>query len=562
MSTSVTAVSSRSDQGVAPASAGAGTTSAPSVRGALASLPRLTRVLRVLARRGLLGALRGRAHWPPPAAVRGAIEELGPVYVKFGQVLAMRRDLLPAAYVDELERLHDRMPAIDFETVRAAVEGELVSPLEELFSRFDPTPIAAASIAQVHDAVLPDGRRVVVKVRRPALAPKIAEDTTVLTNVAALAEQVAPHLRPLDLVGMVREFRASMQRETDLALEARTIARFRDSLADAPNLWIPDVVPERSTRAILTLEHSPGERIDRYAEAHPGERPRLAAAVAALVLHQVFETGLFHADPHPGNLFVLPDGRLCLHDFGMIGELDERLREGLAHVLEAVVADDARAVTDAYLELGMIGEDADRAAIESELGGLLRQVHERPIGEVSVGETLEGLLRIGGQHRVANPGPVLLLARAFLIAESLMRGLDPQVDVIALFAAEARRVAALRLAPARLLRDLRALGRDTERMIREAPADARRALRRLADGDLGRVHSPALELLARRASRSVERLTGGVIAGALVVAGALLVNASGWHHVVGDALLVAGLGGAGVTALGALISPRARRGTR
>lgn len=521
--------------------------------GARAALPRTGRVLRVLARRGFLGALRGRYHWPAPAQVREALEELGVVYVKFGQVLALRRDLLPSAYVEELESLHDRLPTIPLADVRAVIEGDLGSSLEALFASFDEAPLAAASIAQVHRASLRDGRLVVVKVRRPGLEGRIADDIAALTHLAALAEQVAPRLRSLDLVGMVREFSDSLRREMDLALEARTIRRFRQSLADESGVWIPDAVSELTRERVLTLEHSPGERIDSYAERHAEERQRLAAGVATLVLHQVFETGLFNADPHPGNLFVLPDGRLCLHDFGMIGELDARLRDGLTRVLEAVVNGDARAMTEAYLELGVVGGDVDRGSLEAGLASLLRRIRERPLAEISVADALESVLRVGSQHRIRNPGQVLLLARAFLIAEAVMRRLDPDVNVVELFGAEVRRIELRRYAPERLLRDGRTLIRDLERVLREAPTDVRRALGRMGDGDLGRVHAPGLEAAGQRASRSIERLTGAIVSAALVVAGALLVGLPGWHHSLGNALLAIGIAGAIATAMGALL---------
>lgn len=526
---------------------------APSVMtGPLRAVPRIGRVLRLLARHGFLGALRGRSHWPAPEHTRAALEELGVVYVKFGQVLAMRRDLLPTPYVEELERLHDRLPEIDFDDVRAVIEAEFGQRIAELFATFDEEPLAAASIAQVHTATLHDGRRVVVKVRRPGLEQRITEDIAGLTYIAALAEEVAPRLRALDLVGMVREFRESLGRETDLALEGRTIRRFRQSLANDPAVWIPDVVPERTSERVLTLEHSPGERIDVYAEHHPERKRDLAAGIASLVLHQVFETGLFNADPHPGNLFVLPDGRLCLHDFGMIGELDERMRDGLIRVLEATVAADARALTEAYLELGLVGDDADRAALEADLAALLQRIHERPLAELSVGDALESLLRVGGQHKVRNPGPLLLLARAFLIAEAMMRRLDPQLDVVALFSAEVRRIVLRQYSPERLLREGQHLARDVERMVREAPADLRRALRRVGDGELGRVQAPGVEVVGRRATRGIERLTGGVISASFLVAGAILVTVGEWHRFVGDLLLAIGVLGSLATSLGAL----------
>ena len=517
---------------------------------------RLTQVLRVASRYGLLGAVRGRRARPEPEKLRRALEELGVVYIKFGQVLALRRDVLPEAYVRELERLHDRLPPEEWPRVRATIEAALGRPVNAAFATIHEAPLASASVAQVHAATLADGRRVVVKVRRTGLARRIAEDLAVLAYVATLAEQAVPQLRVLDLTSMVRELRDSLGRELDLSLEARTIARFRASLADEPSVWIPDVIAGSSGAAVLTLEHSPGERIDSYGESHPHQRRQLAAALAALLLRQVFDTGLFHADPHPGNLFVLPDGRLCLHDFGMVGELDARLREGLGDLLEAVARGDERSAADAYLELGLLGRDVDRGALESDLALLLRNLRERPLAEVSVADTLQSLLRLGGQHRVRNPGGLLLLGRALLIAEALIRQLDPDINVVELFAGATRRSMLRRLTPAALAADGERLLREAAGLLRAAPVEVRRALTRLGDGELGRVSMPAMETTARRASRGVERLTGAVVSGALLVTGGLLVLAGGWHLVVGDVLLAAGVGGSLATAAGALHARR------
>ena len=524
--------------------------------GVARTIPRLTGVLRVLVRHGFAGALWGQRRWPSPAQVREALEELGVVYLKFGQVLALRRDLLPAEYVSELERLHDRLPSMEFSALRATVEHGLGASLEALYASFDHQPLAAATIAEVHAATLAGGAPVVVKVRRPGLDRRISEDIATLTVLASAAERVRPALRVFDLVGMVRGFRDSLRKETDFRLEARTIRRFRAALADVPGVWIPDVVDARSGEAVLTMEHSPGVPVDQYAVHHPEANRELAANIAALVLHQVFETGLFHADPHPGNVFVLPDGRICLHDFGMVGELDEPMRDSLMRVLEAVVRDDARALTDAYLELGLAGDDIDRAALETDLAGFLRRLRARPLAEISVGDALASLVRVGGHHTVRHPAEVLLLARAFLIAEAVMRQLDPTMDVFAAFQAEVERVAIQRDAPARLGESASRLVRELQRMVEESPRDARRALRRLGDGELGRLHAPSLEALGRRLTRDAERLTGAVAAGAVVVAGALLATRAGWHGVAGDALLGLGLAATVVVALGALRGAR------
>lgn len=513
--------------------------------------PHLVRILRILSRHGFLAAVRGTGHWPSPSQVREALEEGGVVFLKFGQVLALRRDLLPDAYIHELERLHDRLPPMPLDEVVGTVRDALGGAPSEVFASFEAEPLAAATIAQVHRAKLLDGRLVVVKIRRPSLAEEIAEATSTLAYLAALAEQLAPRLRRFDPVGMVAEFRKSLLRETDFRLEAQSIRRFRAAMADVEGLWIPDVIPERSTEAVLTMEHSPGERIDLYAEAHPERRAALAEPVAALVLRQVFQEGLFHADPHPGNLFVLPDGRLCLHDFGMIGELDESMREALTALLEAVVAGDARAATDAYLDLGVVGPDVDRAALQRDLGGLLAKIRERPLEEVSVGDALESLLRVGSTHRIQNPGELLLLTRAFLIAESVLRQLDPDLSVVEVFGRQLGDITARRYQPSRLAARAVRAGRQIEQLLATAPDDLRRLLRRAADGELGRVSTPGLERLGVRLSRGLERLAGAVASAGLVVAGSMVFDGSGWRRLLGQALLAVGILGCITVALGA-----------
>ena len=519
-------------------------------RGAL----RLWRVARVLSRHGLLRALRRGGTLPDPVRVREALEELGTVFLKFGQVLALRRDTLPAAYIAELERLHDRVRPISFPEVSQVLEAELGTSPGDRFAFFDEEPLAAATVAQVHRARLHDGRDVVVKVQRPGLERTIAEDIAVLTYFAALAEHVSSSVKRLDPVGLVREFHESLRREIDFMEEAERVRRFRAAMENVPGIWIPDVVPELSTRRVLTLEHSPGSRVDEYVAEHPGTGPALGRSIAALICRQILEDGLFHADPHPGNVFVLPDGRICLHDFGMIGQLPEPFRKGLVELVDAVVRKDARAVTDAYIELGVVGRNTDRAALQKDLAEFLATVHGRPLAQISVADTLEAFLRIAARHEVRSPGSMLLLTRAFFIVEALLRRIDPQANIIAIFQAEIGRITARRFAPDRLLAAARALSFEIERVVEEAPADVRRILRRFADGEMGQVSSPELHAVGQRASRAVERLTGGVLVAAALVAGALLAGLDGWHHSLGVALVILGIPGALVVGWRALRS--------
>ena len=522
--------------------------------------PRLVQILRVLARHGFLGVLRGNTHWPSPKGVREAFEELGLTFLKFGQVLAMRRDLLPDAYIDELELLHDQLPAMGIKTVRALVKAELGAPLTELFSSFGEKPLAAATIGQVHEATMPDGRHVAVKVQRPGLKKMIATDIAALTYLVALGEGLFPRLRAFDMPVVVHEFSNSLNREIDFSREARSLLLIRTALADVPDLWIPSVIAERSNRAVLTMEYSAGERVDLYAKHHTEGMPQAINTLVKLMLHTIFEEGLFHADPHPGNVFVLPDGRLSLLDFGNTGELDEPMRESLILLLEAVVKGDARAATEAYLEMAPTSEGVNRAALLVDIKAALYEINRSDLAKVSIGDTFDSLLRAGSRNGVHNPAEFFLLTRAFVILESMVGQLAPDHNYMESFREEISRLALQHFSVARIKEKTTKLARDLERFISDAPSDMRRILRRIAEGDLGRVQSPALEALGERISRNLGRLAGAIGLAALVVGGSLLLFAQmgGWHHRLGEFMVISGIFGMLVLRIGAWLRDRRR----
>ena len=527
----------------------------------LRAAPRLMQILRVLARHKFLGALRGKEHWPSPVELRETFEELGLTFLKFGQVLALRRDLLPDAYIDELELLHDQLPARPIAAVRRTVERELGAPMAQLFASFGETPLAAATIAQVHEATLHSGRHVAVKVQRPDLEEMISADIGAMLYLVKVGEKFFPRLRALDLPVLLREFAASLNRETDFSQEARSIVLFRKALADIPDLWIPDVVAEHCSGSVLTMEFSAGQRVDLYAAQHPEAMPKLINTLVRLTLQTIFEEGLFHADPHSGNVLVLPDGRLSLLDFGMTGELDEPMRDSLTLLLEAVVKSDARAVTEAYLEMTTASEQVNRGALLMDIKAVLYEIHRTDLAEVSIGDSFESLLRAGSRHGVHNPPEFFLLTRTFVILESMIRQLDPEHDYLKSFREEIARLTRQHFSVARIKEKSGKLARELERLISDAPGDTRRVLRRFAEGDLGRLQTPALEALGGRVSRNLERLTGAIAAAALVIGGAMLVLAplGGWHHFLGDSMVVIGIVGIVVISIGALRRDRGRR---
>jgi len=465
--------------------------------------------------------------------------------------------LLPDAYIKELEQLHDQLPAMGMDEVRATVEVELGAPLATLFSAFSETPLAAATIAQVHETTMKDGRHVAVKVQRPCLKEKIATDIAALTTLVALGEKLMPRLRALDLPVVVSEFASSLNRETDFSREARSIVLFRAALADVPDLCIPGVVAECSRGAVLTLEFSTGERIDQYAKVHPEAMPKAINTLVRLMLQSIFEEGLFHADPHPGNVFVLPDGRLSLLDFGNTGDLDEPMRESLGLLLEAVEKGDARAATEAYLEIAPASEGVDVAALFVDMKAALYEIRRTNSADVSISSAFDSLMKAGSRNGVHNPSEFVLLTRAFVILESMIQQLAPDHNYMQSFREEISRLTAKHFSPKVIKEQATKLARELERLITDAPGDTRRVLRRMAAGNLGRL--PGLEALGGRFSRNLERLTSAIAIAALVIGGSMLLMTpmGGWHDALGGTMIVSGFAGMLITFLGAF-----RRGQR
>jgi ubiquinone biosynthesis protein len=412
-----------------------------------------------------------------------------------------------------------------------------------LFSAFSETPLAAATIAQVHEATMQDGRHVAVKVQRPGLKAIIAKDIAALIYLVRLGEGLFPSLRALDLGIVVRELAKSLNRETDFGREARSIVLIRAALADVPDLWIPDVIAECSGATVITMEYSAGERVDLYAKQHPEAMPRVVDTLVKLMLHSIFEEGLFHADPHPGNVFVLPDGRLSLLDFGNTGDLDEPMRESLTLLLEAVVKGDARAATEAYLEMAPASEKVNRVALLVDIKAVLYEIRRTNLADVSIGNAFESLLSAGSRNGVHNPGEFVLLTRAFVILESMIGQLAPGYNHMESFREEIARLSKQHFSMARIKGTTSKLARDMERLIIDAPGDTRRILRRFAEGNLGRL--PGLEALGRKFSRNLERLTGAISFAALVIGGSMLLMTpmGGWHDTFGEMMIVTGFVG-------------------
>lgn len=469
--------------------------------------------------------------------VRMAFEDLGPTFIKLGQVLATRPDLIPMSLVEELRRLQDRVPPFPGEDARREIEQQLGKPVEELFARFDPTPLAAASIAQVHRATLHDGSEVVVKVRRPNLETQIARDLDVLTSLAGLLEDNVPESRQFSPRAIADEFRRSIWREIDLTKEARNIERFARNFRGDRTVHVLRNYPELSSKAVLTLEFIDGIKASNVAELEAAgiDRSDLARRGVEFVVKQIFQHGFFHADPHPGNIFVLRDGRIAPIDMGMMGQLDRDLRDALLELLVGVLLGDGGKIVALFRRLELVDESADLAALRRDAQEMIDAYNELPLEEVDIGVFIGELFEVLARHRVLVPPELLLTGKALATVEGVARTLDPRLDPMQAMRPQVLRSYLERLADPRFLaRDAIRAGEDTVTMLATLPRELTAIVTSLR---AGRLKIPTeIEGYARaelERARSANRIALSLMVSALIVGSAILLAAGGGPSVLG-----------------------------
>lgn len=456
--------------------------------------------------------------------IRLAIEELGPTFVKAGQLMSMRPDALPHALIFELRKLQNRVRPLPFAEMRPVlVEGLEITPAAA-FATFDETAVASASLAQVYFATLHDGRDVAVKIQRPDLLKTVQADLDLLSWFVSQLHHRVTGLQPYDLPSVVAEVKDNLLRELDFRHEARN-QRYFNALNPHPDrIFAPEVIDELSSEYVLVMERVAGASVTD-ARLAPAEAKRIAANGASSLIHQVLIAGFFHADPHAGNVLVTPDGRLCFLDWGMAGNLTRRLRLGLADLFLAAVEQDAERIVQIAADLGSPAGRADLRAMERDVTLALREDFNSAIGHVQLGRAMLKLLFIFGQNGINITRDYSLMAKAVLSIEEVARTLDPAFDL----RDEARPVLLElqkdRTGPRAILRESRSLIRSLLTGVRELPADIFRIIRRIEHDDLTiKFQHQGLEDLDDAISSASNRLTLGVVIGSLIIGSSLIVT--------------------------------------
>ena len=474
-----------------------------------------------------------------PVHLRLALEELGTTFIKLGQILSTRADLLPPDYLAELTKLQDAAPPVPFEAIQETLIAELGEPIEKVFAEFTPEPLAAASIGQAHAATLSDGTEVVVKIRRPGVVEQVNEDLEILKELASTASRHWEFADRYDLVGLVEEFSQTLRSELDYIREGHSAERFALNFADDPGIHVPRVFWETTTSRVLTLERIRGIKINDLEglDEQGTDRRSLAKYATNVVLKMVCEDGFFHADPHPGNFFIEPNGAIGLIDFGMVGVLDERTQERLADLLIGINQQDADRLVDVFLDLGVTRKRIDRVAVRRDVEHLLSTYWGLPLGELKITDLLNDIFAAMRRHHMHLPSNLALLFKTVIMIEGLGVTLDPDFHLTAVLAPYAERLVVREYSPFRLARSLGRAGLDFARLGTEIPQQLRRIVTAAEDGNLQIGMRPeGFDVIVDRVERIANRIVLGVIAAAFINGLAVLVSVyppPGWERMAG-----------------------------
>ncbi|MGN7762168.1 ABC1 kinase family protein [Paenibacillus sp. 22594] len=461
--------------------------------------------------------------------IRRVLEDLGPTFVKLGQLASTRSDLLPDSIIQELVKLQDSVPPFSAETARNILEQELDQSIDEMFSYFENAPLAAASIGQVHRAVLHGGQSVAVKIQRPGVMRTMTRDLEILQDLSALAERKMDWAKQYGLTRMVEEFSRALLAELDYGQEGRNAERIAGQLAEQDPVYIPAIYWDYSSTRILTMEYVEGVTLNHREELllKGVKLKALAQQLVEMMLNQIFIHGFFHADPHPGNVMRMDDGKLALIDFGMVGRLSEEMKDNLSSLVIALMRKNTDSMVRAILRLGVIPEEADRMALHDDMDRLRESYYDIPFNQVSIGKALNDLFGIARKHRLVIPPDLAMLGKTMLTLEGVVGNLDPAFSIVQMAEPFGRRLVRQRFSGSRLQRKILSGAADLAESLVELPAQARQLSALISKGKLKvEIGLPELKGVEQKLSRVGNRLSFSIVllAFSIIMAGLIVAS--------------------------------------
>ncbi len=460
--------------------------------------------------------------------VRIVFEELGPTYIKLGQALSTRSDLIPPDFMQELYQLQDHVRARPFHEIRQILLTELGLPIEEMFDAFDENPIASASIGQVHRACLKNGEAAAVKVQRPGIKNLIEVDLEIMLHLATLMERHIDEMAVHRPVKIIEEFTRALEKEIDYTIEATNMERFARIFLSDPTVYIPKVFRETSTERVLTMEFIEGIKISELQELYAAgmNRKIINTRGANFFLRQVFEHGFFHADPHPGNIRVLPGNIICLLDFGMIGCVDRKTREDFVDLLDSVVQRNEVRTAQILLRLTSWSREPDIRMLQRELADFIGQHLYKPLKDIEIGKLLRHILELASRHRLGIPPDMFLMMKAFGTVEGISLLLDPEFDMVSEAIPFIAKVKLTRFSPERITDDIIGVLSEMFRFIRQFPKDTLDIAGLIRRGKLCiQIEHQGIEILLKTHEQISNKIAFSIIIAALIIGSALIVIA-------------------------------------
>ena len=464
---------------------------------------------------------------PVSVRIRKMMEELGPTFIKLGQVLSTRPDLIPLEFCQEFEKLQNEVPAFAYEKAKEQIEDELKEPIDKLFGSFSVDSLAAASLSQVHLAESKSGEKLVVKVQRPDIEKTIRADLDVLYMLAQLAEKYIEESRLYNPTAVVDEFKKTILREIDFSVEAKNVDRFRRNFKDDSTVYILKVDHHLSTKKILTMERLEGIKASNVNEIERIglDKRQIAINGADAILKQIFMHGFFHADPHPGNIFVLKDGRIAFLDFGMVGRIDAETKEQLADILVAIIHRDAKGIIETFVSIGAVEKDTGVKKLNLDLTDFIESYYEIPLKELRMDQFLPDIIDIISQNRIKMPPDFFLLSKALITIEGVGKKISPDFNAVAQAKPFVERLVKERYSTKNIVRGVKGFLKGLYILTNLLPRDLTIILNKIKKGTLHiEFEHRGLEDLISQMDKVSNRIAFSLVIAALIIGSSIVIQ--------------------------------------